>query len=229
MILVRRNVLIGGNLNPHLPGPIYSVRLAFRGVSQGAGLIAQAAALIPMRIEDGDRRDSEPMLVAPGESPVWRLGRPADWLRVEAPLGGTALVDIWYATDPLDDLFVPPENPTVMLYDSGAVAAGAPINSGTIQAGLFTKLGVLVDNSLYAGTRTLGMQFVTPDGLAALGGVFNVRAVLASTAEVVTMGHGAITSSLVVTAAVSSVLPPKLVITLSIGGAAAGRLLVWGQ
>jgi hypothetical protein len=147
MIVCRRGVTVGGTLAPHFPGPVFGIRVAFRGVPVGAGAIAPVVSVVPSRIESGDNRDSEPLLVAPGEQPLFIFGMSADRVRIEAPAGGQALVDVWYATDPGDQFHPDDVAASVLVYDATA-AANAAVDTGAIEVRHF--------GSMYLEVITLG-------------------------------------------------------------------------
>ena len=117
MITVRRNVLVGGSSAPSIPGPVRMVRVAFRGVPIGAGAVAPVVAIIPTRRQDQESRDGDPILVSPGESAAFGFGYSVEGVRLEAPAGGQAFVDVWYGTEEGDELRVSNQAGSVLLYD----------------------------------------------------------------------------------------------------------------
>ena len=164
MILTRRGVTVGGTLAPHIPGPVFAVRVAVRGVPLAAGLIAQQIAIIPSRKVRDDLRDSEAMIIFPGESPLFVLDEPADYIRFEAPAGGLAVVDITYGTSPRDSALPAPAEARrgLVLFDS-TVAAGALIDTGVMDLTGFSELEAIVDNT--QGTTFRDLTFTPYDGI----------------------------------------------------------------
>lgn len=114
-----------------------------------------------------------------------------------------------------------------VLYDSGAVGAGAAINSGVLDLTGVEDLLIVADNAAGAATRALTADVYLDDGVTAIVSALALRTVAIGAKELVTIGAGAIATGL--TAAFSLPLPTKMKITLAAGGAANGRLTVYGR
>jgi hypothetical protein len=116
-----------------------------------------------------------------------------------------------------------------VLFDSGVVAAGAVIDTPVLDVAQSDGLYVVADNAAGAATRNVTMDTYLDDGATAIDSAFILRTVAAGAKERGTVGalnSGALGTP-ALTFAFPCVMPSKVKLHFSAGGAANGRLTVF--
>jgi len=200
---VRFETLVAGEAR-QVDGPFYGVKVLSADPTQGATLtvtdIVWSLAVLPSLAQTVDR------LIAKG------------------PL---VLVLAEDSDDDLKAMSAAPQPAAVTrtVYDSGAVAGGAAINSPVLDTSRLGAITIRADNLAGAANRTLSVNLLEEDGVT----------VVEPLSQVVNLGTrglfaiGPAVGAAGITAAWSVLVSPRLSLSLALGGAQVGRLIVVGR
>jgi hypothetical protein len=118
---------------------------------------------------------------------------------------------------------------SVLLYDSGTVAAGAALSSGVLDLSKIETLFVVIFNGDAAG-RTLQSTIFLEDGTTQIQAATTIRAVAAgpSTTELLGIGPNVVATG--ITAVVGyAVLPTRLQLSITAAGTSNCRMTIYGR